>query len=61
MTNGSGSICQRHGSADPDPDPQQTVMDQQYWFEANFFAFQAVILKSTVIRNEFEFYSGLAR
>jgi hypothetical protein len=24
---GSGSISQRHGSADPDPDPQQNVMD----------------------------------
>ncbi len=28
-TAGSGSICQRHGSADPDP--YQTVMDPQYW------------------------------
>jgi hypothetical protein len=26
-TNGSGSISQRHGSADPDPDPHQNVMD----------------------------------
>jgi hypothetical protein len=26
---GSGSICQRHGSADPDPDPHQNVMDPQ--------------------------------
>ncbi len=24
---GSGSISQRHGSADPDPDPHQNVMD----------------------------------
>jgi hypothetical protein len=29
---GSGSISQRHGSADPDPDPPQNVMDPQYWF-----------------------------
>jgi hypothetical protein len=28
----SGSISQRHGSADPDPDPHQNVMDQQHCF-----------------------------
>jgi hypothetical protein len=27
---GSGSIRQRHGSADPDPDLHQNVMDPQY-------------------------------
>jgi hypothetical protein len=27
---GSGSICQRHGSSDPDPDPHQNVMDPQH-------------------------------
>jgi hypothetical protein len=27
---GSGSISQRHGSADPDPDPYQNVMDPQH-------------------------------
>jgi hypothetical protein len=27
----SGSISQRHGSADPDPDPPQNVMDLQHW------------------------------
>ncbi len=27
---GSGSIGQRHGSADPDPDPHQNVMDPQH-------------------------------
>ena len=32
-TTGSGSISQRHGSADPDPDPDQhqNVMDPQHW------------------------------
>jgi hypothetical protein len=32
MTNiaGSGSISQRHGSADPDPDPHQNVMDAEH-------------------------------
>jgi hypothetical protein len=27
---GSGSISQRHGSADPDPDPHQNVIDPQH-------------------------------
>jgi hypothetical protein len=27
---GSGSINQRHGSADPDPDPHQNDMDPQH-------------------------------
>ncbi len=27
---GSGSISQRHGSADPDQDPPQNVMDPQH-------------------------------
>jgi hypothetical protein len=27
---GSGSISQRHGSVDPDPDPHQNVMDPQH-------------------------------
>ena len=26
---GPGSISQRHGSADPDPDPHQNVMDPE--------------------------------
>ncbi len=30
---GSGSISQRHGSADPDPDPHQNVMDPQHWIK----------------------------
>jgi hypothetical protein len=30
---GSGSISQMHGSADPDPDPHQNVMDPQHWTE----------------------------
>jgi hypothetical protein len=29
---GSGSISQRHGSADPDPDPPKNVMDPQHWY-----------------------------
>jgi hypothetical protein len=28
---GSGSISQRHGSSDPDPDPPQNVMDPQHY------------------------------
>ncbi len=29
---GSESICQRHGSADPDPDPRQYVMEPQHCY-----------------------------
>jgi hypothetical protein len=29
----SGSISQRNGSEDPDPDPPQNVMDPQHWIE----------------------------
>jgi hypothetical protein len=29
---GSGSIGQRHGYAETDPDPHQNVMDLQHWF-----------------------------
>jgi hypothetical protein len=28
---GSGSISQRYGSGDPDPDPHQNVTDPQHW------------------------------
>ncbi len=28
---GSRSISQRHGSADPDPDPHQNVMESEHW------------------------------
>ncbi len=31
IAGGSGSIGQRHGSAGPDPDPHQNVMDPQHW------------------------------
>jgi hypothetical protein len=34
---GSGSISQRHGSADPDPDPPQNVMDPQHWINHTGF------------------------
>jgi hypothetical protein len=27
---GSGSISQRHGSVDPDPDPHQNVIDPEH-------------------------------
>ncbi len=30
---GSGSISQRQGSADSDPDPHQNVMDPEHWSE----------------------------
>jgi hypothetical protein len=30
---GSGSISQRHGSADPDLDPHHNVIDPQHWLK----------------------------
>jgi hypothetical protein len=33
----AGSISQWHGSADPDPDPHQNVMDPQHWAEPYVF------------------------
>jgi hypothetical protein len=33
---GYGSISQRHGSADPDPDPHQNVMDLEHWYKYIF-------------------------
>jgi hypothetical protein len=34
---GSGSVSQRHGSADPDPDPPQNDMDPQHWLRIRNF------------------------
>jgi hypothetical protein len=33
---GSGSISQKHGSEDPDPDPPQNVMDPEHWSELSW-------------------------
>jgi hypothetical protein len=41
----SGSISQRHGSADPDPYPHQNVMDPQHCF-IHFIFSDAAVLKS---------------
>jgi hypothetical protein len=30
---GSGSISQKHGSEDPDPDPPQNAMDPEHCFK----------------------------
>jgi hypothetical protein len=42
---GSGSISQRHGSADPypDPDPPQNVMDPQHWYALSIFTGKAEV------------------
>jgi hypothetical protein len=32
---GFGSITQRYGSGDPEPDPNQNVKDPQHWIEHN--------------------------
>jgi hypothetical protein len=31
----SGSISQRHESADPNPDPHQNVMDLEHWYKVD--------------------------
>ncbi len=42
---GSGSISQRHGSADPDLDlyPLQNVMDPQHWLKVLSILFESII------------------
>ncbi len=39
----SGSISQRHGSADPDPDPHQNVMDPEHWLLGCFCSAVVVV------------------
>jgi hypothetical protein len=38
----SGWISQRHGSADPDPDPHHNIMDPEHWFLPAFSAAKGV-------------------
>jgi hypothetical protein len=40
----SGSISQRHGSADPGLDPHRHVMDPQHWLEEYYLAGSAADL-----------------
>ncbi len=42
----SGSISQRHGSADPDPDAHQNVMDPQHWYCLLFYCLLVLGIKS---------------
>jgi hypothetical protein len=39
---GSGSISQRHESADPDPDPHQNVMGPEHWIAQNRYIMSKV-------------------
>jgi hypothetical protein len=41
----TGSISQRHGSTDPDPDPHQNVMDPEHWFKAVRFHMNLFYIK----------------
>ncbi len=36
----SGSVSQRYGSVDPDPDPYQYVTDPQHWYQVDHRAYQ---------------------
>jgi hypothetical protein len=40
----SGSIGQRHGSADPEPDPHQNVMDPQHCLPQPYHVLQGGII-----------------
>jgi hypothetical protein len=60
---GSGSISQRHESADLDPDPHKIVMDPQHWFSliCNFrfclgqFICAAGLLHLRIIQHKLEY------
>jgi hypothetical protein len=43
---GSESISQRHGSADPDPDRHQNVMDPQPWLQGRLEDLAAQLLEA---------------
>jgi hypothetical protein len=56
---GYGSISQRHGSADPDPEPHQSVMDPEHRFKGMFPFYnilynitKCTIVDCSVYRNE---------
>jgi hypothetical protein len=42
----SGSISQRYGSADQDPDPHQNIMDQEHWFAGHPFSMSVLVSPS---------------
>jgi hypothetical protein len=42
----SGSISQRHVSADPHPDPHENVMDPQHWRKVTDFLSFSVVFSS---------------
>jgi hypothetical protein len=48
---GSGSISQKHGSADPDPDPPQNVMDPHHCLKEILVANATLFLDSYFIYN----------
>jgi hypothetical protein len=50
----SGSTPKCHGSADPDPDPPQNVMDPQHWLLPGFRI--RIDLMRIRIRNQHFFY-----
>ncbi len=45
----SGSISQRHGSADPDPDPPQNVMDPQHWLSEMLASLASIFFISFIL------------
>jgi hypothetical protein len=57
---GSGAISQRHGSADPDPDPPQNVLDPQHCLTRFSFFYIKFCLQVSYKIKGFAI-SGLAR
>jgi hypothetical protein len=52
----AGSISQRHGSADPDPDPRQNVMNPQHCMHHTGKQIEAVLADYSGMPG----YSGMA-
>jgi hypothetical protein len=55
---GSGSISQRHGSADQDPDPPQNVMDPQHCLRYGSVRTRNIYLKIDIYVQEKENFYG---
>ncbi len=49
---GSGSISQRHGSADPDPNPHQNVMDPENWLQCGCHACCIIVCRADLSNDQ---------
>jgi hypothetical protein len=59
---GSGSISQRHGSSDQDPDPHQNVMDLELWVQLyRYTREQCCGFRDPVLRRPLDLGSGMGK